>query len=269
MLIVCCGMPRSASTLQYQLISGVVEAAGIGARIGWGWRSVERHMTFAARPVYVVKVHNPNPEREAELHSHGAHIAYAYTYRDLRDAAASWVQWRGESADPTDFRDDPSISEELPEFLLARGSQCSTPGWCRDWCEWNIATFNHFSAQRTTLLSAYESWTRAIAAEIRRVEAFLGVSISDHKRAELERALSLDGQRDVIRKSVADSGFVGDARSLTNRFQIKDARIGKWREVFAESEQSTLEHHAGSWLRAMGYSTTDAPGATSRDRVHA
>lgn len=93
MLVLCCGMIRSGSTLQYNLARQLVEASGRGETYGWasedggGVPRDEIERVAAADRMYVVKSHDllgidrdPLPEGS---------FALCYSYRDLRDVAGS------------------------------------------------------------------------------------------------------------------------------------------------------------------------------------
>lgn len=226
MLIIVCGMPRSASTLQYQLACEVVERAGAGTRLGWDWSSAEPSMADQPRPMHVVKVHEPNPEFESRVA--GRHVRYLYTYRDVRDAAASVAQWKG------------------------RGH--GTPEAAQQWIRWA----DHFMSRQAVLVARYEDWTRDIAGEIRRVEAFLGLALSDADRRGIARALSLEGQKELIERRLLATGRNLDPHSLVWRSQIQDARVGKHREFFDADTLDRFEALCGPWLRARGYAPTRA-----------
>lgn len=93
MLVLCSGMIRSGSTLQYNLAKAVVEKAGRGRGLGWK-EEVQPALTperigelCADQQVHVVKAHDllglehlsPTPE--------GLYVLYSY--RDVRDVAGS------------------------------------------------------------------------------------------------------------------------------------------------------------------------------------
>ena len=95
MLVLCNGMPRSGSTLQYNVVRCLAEAAGRGE--GHGFNSI--HAGHEAAPgeaalhawsqdgdLHVVKMHEVVP-RLADLLTDGS-VRVCYIYRDLRDVAA-------------------------------------------------------------------------------------------------------------------------------------------------------------------------------------
>lgn len=235
MYLICCGMPRSASTLQYQLFDKVVQLSGIGVHVGWSWDRVSPRKSSAGHPLYVVKVHEPNPDLEKQLDPD--HLLYAYTYRDIRDAAVSMIQWKGD--------------------------HFNTVEWVRKWIEWSIMCFRHFTSKRHVFVSRYEDWTRDIPNEIRRVEEFLGVNISQDKKDELARHLSLKGQTEYIRKELLEKKRNVCSEMLLNIFQIKDAKIGKWRTFLSHEQIRVFDELASDWLIEQGYKP--ASGITTKE----
>lgn len=221
MLLIVCGMPRSASTLQYQLVCEVVERTGAGTRLGWDWGVASPGMADAPRPMHVVKVHEPNPAFESRLDPR--HVRYFYTYRDVRDAAASVAQWKG------------------PEH--------GTPEAAAEWIRWA----DHFTTRPGSLRSRYEDWTRDIPGEIRRAEAFLGLALTDVERDEVAETLSIKGQKELIERELVSTGRELDQRSLVWRQQIQDARVGKWRTFFDGPTLERFDALCGDWLERTGY----------------
>lgn len=93
MLIVCIGMLRSGSTLQYNLASELVEGAGLGQREGFFKRDElaafkPRFVSWARdEALHVVKVHDWNWELEGELGVD--RIKYLSCFRDPVEVATS------------------------------------------------------------------------------------------------------------------------------------------------------------------------------------
>lgn len=221
MLIVVCGMPRSASTLQYQLACEIVERAGAGSRLGWGWEKVDPAMAGDERPMRVVKVHEPCAEVEARLDER--FVRYLYTYRDVRDAAASVIQWKGEGH--------------------------GTPEAAGAWVAWA----DHFMSKPRCLRARYEHWTRDIPGEIRRTEAFLGLRLGEKDRSAIAELLSIEGQKELIERTLVRTGRELDETSLVWRNQVQDARVGKWRTFFDAATRRRFEEVCGAWLERNGY----------------
>jgi hypothetical protein len=176
----------------------------------------------------IVKVHEPNPEVESRLEPECTF--YTYTYRDLRDAAVSMIQWKG--------------------------NRFHNLVWIRQWILWNLECYHYFTRKPQVYLARYEDWTRNIPREISRAEEFLGVQLDPAGKEAVARHLSMEGQRDYIQKKLRDKGRQACSKMLLNTEQVRDAKIGKWRD-FLTREQIRLFHElAGDWLLAHGYETS-------------
>lgn len=86
MLIICCGMVRSGSTLQYQLAKAVVEPYG---GIGLGFLE-EDNLPDSAHRMAVIKCHLRPPNAPDLLKSGRARGIYIY--RDVRDVMVSQMR---------------------------------------------------------------------------------------------------------------------------------------------------------------------------------
>src|SRR5580692_10544334 len=90
MFIICCGMLRAASTLQYQIASDLVERAGLGQRVGWlEGGDLERAVGGNDRKgqLLVLKTHSYDSALGGMLDAGDARALYSY--RDLRDVSVS------------------------------------------------------------------------------------------------------------------------------------------------------------------------------------
>jgi len=94
MLLICCGMPRSGSTLQFNISWKVAAASGLGERVEWrssnDWEYAcdELARMEAAKKLHVVKMHFP-PESVRRLAEEGGRVRFVYVHRDLFDVVYS------------------------------------------------------------------------------------------------------------------------------------------------------------------------------------
>jgi hypothetical protein len=90
MFILCGGMFRSGSTLQYQIVSQLVEDFGLGKRITWhspdDFSEIRRSHGSQHR-ILVFKAHKLTPEMKEEVETNGAIIMTVH--RDIRDVVVS------------------------------------------------------------------------------------------------------------------------------------------------------------------------------------
>lgn len=89
-LILCCGMIRSASTLQYQVVVDLVRRNGLGQSIGFADRQSVSEILEKQQSVVgfaVAKTHEIIPELDALIQQDL--VRPLYTFRDLRAVALS------------------------------------------------------------------------------------------------------------------------------------------------------------------------------------
>src|SRR6202011_3939651 len=89
-LILCCGMIRSASTVQYQVVLELVKRNGLGQSIGFADRQSVSEVLQKLQTVVglaVAKTHEVFPEFDALIQQDL--VCLLYTFRDLRAVALS------------------------------------------------------------------------------------------------------------------------------------------------------------------------------------
>ncbi len=224
MLVVCCGMQRSGSTVQYQIASAVAETLGIGRGVGWDWSSASENMASGERPVHVVKVHQPNPAFEAKLNP--ACTRYIYCHRDIRDVIVSLLDKYGPM-------DDAKIEHHVREFAI-------TP-------------FEHFSRRPGVLISRYDDLCEDLGSEVARIAHIMNATLDAAECATIAQRFALEEQRSYIRGRDWSDGREWDSASLLHHNHITDARTGKWKDRLAPGQVQVIERIAGDWLRANGY----------------
>ncbi|NJL21300.1 MAG: hypothetical protein HC895_11515 [Leptolyngbyaceae cyanobacterium SM1_3_5] len=99
MWVFCCGMFRSASTLQFQITSQLVQESGTGIQVGWidAKRFAEVRSSYPDAGYKVIKVHLCPAAIQAEFRAGNA--LGIYIHRDIRDAYASMMKQRQKSFD--------------------------------------------------------------------------------------------------------------------------------------------------------------------------
>lgn len=258
MWVFACGMFRSGSTLQFQLVSEMVEAAGLGRRMPWadpedfGTLAAAHEKAHGDDALLVFKTHvckHPMRERLAA----GRALAVG-THRDLRDVAVSGARKAG--VEPTaDYCRD-----------LAEGCMACAEGWHRD----------HVAAARILEL-AYDDLVRRPAACCLRMATHLHVPLTPEQADDLARRFAPDRQRARIDEAVREGAMQPPRpggrlrhmpRELLHPDHIDDGATGKWRGVLDDDALRAIESVAGGWLLERGYvlatdAWTDADAAPS------
>lgn len=238
MWIFCCGMPRSGSTLQFQITAHLVEEAGLGKRVetvrpqDFG----KHRKQYAIEPGWkVFKAHTCTDKMQKEFHRDNA--IGVYVYRDLRDVVLSTM------------RKSEKTFEEL---------------WDMGFLEDRFEEYRKWTSLPRVLVSKYETVIADLPAEVRRISLHLGLAVSEDSCHRLAVAYSLERQKERIAESIKN----GDLRAgvvkgifynpVTNLHtnHIYEGVIGGWKQVLSAAQIKRLETKAGDWLLAHGYELT-------------
>lgn len=94
MLIICCGMPRSGSTLQFNVVWKILEFASLGEKVPWrrndDWDSANNELREMAlsEQCYAIKIHAVS-DTIRNIARETGRVRYVYVHRDLRDVFVS------------------------------------------------------------------------------------------------------------------------------------------------------------------------------------
>jgi hypothetical protein len=239
MWIFCCGMPRSASTLQFQIVSKLVEEARKGQRIEWA-----EHYDFPKiRAKYreyqgwkVFKVHIPTEEILSEFDRNNA--KGIYIYRDIRDAVVSNIRRLG-------------IESNMPKRKEMIGK------WCKKWIKYH----NQWTAFPQTMVSRYETTVGDIFHEVQRIAAHLDISLTHAECRQIADEFSLEKQVRRIEKMKNESlpklgdrnETVIDPHSLLHSNHIYSGKNGQWKDFLSPDELNAVNNLITPWLKKKGY----------------
>ena len=226
-------MPRSGSTLQFQLTAHLVERAGLGERVEWVPpeefpRLRTEHAGRAGWKVF--KTHACTPEIGAELDAGQARGVYVY--RDVRDVVVSRMRKRNQTADRL-WKD--GVVDQL------------------------LSSFDRWTRSRGMLVSRYEEMVADPAAEVERIAAHLGIRIRPEDCADLAAQYTVAAQRERIRQAEATGrleqrdGFRYDPTSNLHVDHIRSGKSGEWQDVLTRAQLALIEQRARRWLLANGY----------------
>jgi len=264
MLVVCAGMIRSGSTLQYNLICSLLEKMG----------SCEKHGTFDAGAEWLsvpaLTIWAKDSERFHVIKDHGLHSAnirpqeqemvrdglvrICYTYRDVRDVAASAKEFWGAREDRLFQMLDQALSiyenlQEIPGVLHQRYEELvgDLPRAVRD-----IAQFLGCmptpelieEVVRECSLETMETLSQHPVLRVARmVKRVLPFSLNGSR---------MGGLRKLLRKYDKDS-------LLGARKHISSTRgaIGTWRNKLTRKEQEVITARYKKYLIRAGYSVSE------------
>ncbi len=233
MWIFCGGMYRSGSTLQYQIISEIVELKEIGKRITWEkpeMFSVVRGKYETYAKIKVFKSHICTSDIRAEFEINNAWGAYIY--RDLRDVIVSIMQKRGFS-----FED------------VIKGDVIKS---CID-------NYYAWRALPKVYVSRYEEVVEDLKSEVFGIADFFKINLSRSETDIITTKLSLPNQKERIKQFKKMRSYVNlrknrfDPFSLLHMDHIQDGRVSKWKEVLTASQARVANLKYGEWLKKNHY----------------
>lgn len=231
MLVICCGMLRSGSTLQYQIAVELLQRADRGEGIG-----EVRHVhcrELDARTdgkTHAVKVHKRALLPGAPDALQAGYATGLYISRDIRDVAVSLMNMRQVSF----------------EQLMFRGGEVEQA--LRDYQAW--------TALPGMLMSKYETMMADLQGEVQRIAQHLDIEISDTEAAAIAHTYSLDRQQRRIQNWKSDPEYDAaqhDPNTLLHHNHIRSGKSQQWRTALTPMQIAYLESVAGNWLRSQGY----------------
>lgn len=235
MWIFCCGMPRSGSTLQFQITARLVEDSGLGKRVEW-CRPADfprlRNKYSNYKKMKVFKSHVATDDIIQEFDRQNA--MGVYIYRDIRDVVVSHMRKYS-----TGFQDLLKI-----KFI---------DKWIGNYYKWvNL---------EQVLVSKYEEVFSDLGTEVKRISNHLGLSLSQPRCLEIAAEFALNKQLDRIEKfkttlpprELNENGVTFDPHSLLHTDHIHSGEIGAWKKYLTGKEVREIEGKAGKWLETNGY----------------
>lgn len=240
MWILCCGMNRSGSTLQYQIVTKVAEFLPNVDIVGWV-RPGQAHEVFGSATDshdewHIAKLHDYDEPTAAFCRKF--HPKVIYIYRDLRDVVVSLMNMQG-----WDF-DAPEIDSTIDLILLNYEGWTQVPG---------------------ALVSRYEEVMAegGLSAEVQRIAAYLGVQLSHQQVEQIAAAVSLPAaKRSIENFDYETNGLELPDFQLNTRLNphtmlhdrhIHSGATEQWRTALTPVQVALLEVWTGEWLVARGY----------------
>ena len=216
MLVFCEGMPRSASTLLFNLTREVMEASGgIAATRTHGKMPVGRvRELVATRERMLFKGHTLTPGIVGMLSNPGVRVLYCW--RDIRDVAASLRHFNGLTGEGLAKRLGECLDEQRTAFGLAYDG--------------NIRLFT------------YDALVTNPSGSVGRIARHLDVVMDVRQAAEIADAWSLDAVEGMIADASGDpvppSGHVDKVTQLhANHISPTRGAPGAWRSLTGDDLQ--------------------------------
>lgn len=220
MLLICCGMPRSGSTLQFNIAWKTATAGGLGERVEWrssnDWEHADDELARmeAAPELHVIKMHFP-PDSVKKLAESGGRVRFVYVHRDLFDVVYSMKTKFNFSL--THAIERTSHALEAERWLLARPAD-------------------------RVLIQDYALLLNDLPKAVRQVAAFEGADLDDNALGAISDELSITS---AYEKS----------RQKTPRFEHlrrKISRLLRRKITFADEELMLHPNHVSEHRGQIG-----------------
>ncbi|QDU70191.1 sulfotransferase domain-containing protein [Mucisphaera calidilacus] len=231
MWVFSAGMPRSGSTLQYQLTAELIETAGLGRRLTYT-RTSEFPQVRAEHKddpdLLVYKSHHCSADIQAEFAAGNAKAVY--TYRDLRDVYASRMRMR-----EVGFR----------------------AVWREGFLDSCLDDDRKWRSLDPVYVCRYEDMINDLPGEVARLAAFFGITLDQAACQQIADRYSFDKQKDRIdaNRSQPDQKF--DPQSLLHGNHLTAVPGSSWSETLTPDQAARIEHKTADWLKARGYPLLD------------
>ncbi|MEA5510198.1 sulfotransferase domain-containing protein [Crocosphaera sp. UHCC 0190] len=232
MLIICCGMMRSGSTLQYQLTLAILEKTNKGTGLGEirDGDCQQLLQTQSDDQMQVLKVHQFRHLKGVETAITQGQAKGIYTYRDIRDVTASLMKMRKATFEKLMFH-----TREIEECI-------------RDFYHWT--NLDHL------LISRYEIMVNDLTQEALRIADHLNINLSQQEAQVIADEYSIERQKSRIsswkNNQVNDSKFY-DPKSLLHANHIDSGKLNKWVNTLTPLQVAYLETTAKDWLISQNY----------------
>ncbi len=260
MLVLCNGMARSGSTLQYNLVCDLVEAAGVGTGHGSTANDLgpgpDLRKVTAAAEVQVYKIHDALRGTVPWIAQGHDGVRICYIHRDLRDVAVSLREMQG--------AEDDRIVGVLDDAVLA------------------------YNELRPVRDSPYVLWQRYedVVADVRgateEIARFLKLEVPSNIIDEIADGCAIDSARQVMTQvrrlleadlARADADEVRRVRKATrdrteywrdpvtlihwNHISRHGGASGVWRTELPEPLLATIVERYAEWFADAGYASDD------------
>lgn len=241
-LILCCGMIRSASTVQYQVVVDFVKRNGLGESIGFADRQSVSEVLQKLPTVVglaVAKTHEVFPEFDALIQQDL--VSLLYTFRDLRAVALSVMRkW------------------EIPfAHVIGRNG----------WLDTAVESSIHYLSVPGVCVSRYEDIVLSFPAEVAKWAGALGFNITRAQAEEMATKYCIQAQQDRIRKMRIQTGSEPtsyiDPESLLHHNHIIDGSLDGWKAGLEKWQIRQIEGRFSKWLLDHGYQLTTTMSAMS------
>lgn len=241
--IFCCGMYRSSSTWQYDVVSHLVEQYRQGIRLGFVGGTRLRDLPgreHRSEVVRVLKTHDSHPVFLRELKVGNA--LPIYSFRDIRDVAFSYMHKAALTFNEL-------VKQRFLEKVLA-----------------NDAFWR--SSPRAVCMK-YEVVVNDEIGTVARLSKAVGVDLPEGQADQIAQEYSWEAnlkRTHDVKKRAEAAGldlrskahvFEQDPRTLLHWNHLRESDHKSWRDLATPKQREVLAAKCNRWLLANGYETDD------------
>lgn len=261
MLVLCNGMPRAGSTLQYNVVCNLVEAAGVGVARGGVEHTdsdvPDLRLVASSAAANVYKTHGTLPGIVPWIASGEPGVLVCYIYRDIRDVAVSLREKHG----PGDDRIVTALDDAVRvynDLIAVRDSPYVL------WQRYEDVIADRRAATRETAEFLTLDTPAAILDEIAddvSVESARRVMRDVRRVVETRIDRSSPDEVRRIRREMRDGSFrASDPTTMIhwNHISRHGGAPGVWRTELPDSLLDIILERYADWFVHAGYATDDA-----------
>lgn len=222
--VVCCGMIRSGSTLQYNLVHDLLAAAGKVRPLGYLTPGGPVPDLMGGQEIALCKLHHFDPNI-AKLLEEG-HGAGFYCFRDLRDVAVS----------------------SMRKFNLSFQRL-----WEERWLQGAVENGERWLSVPHVYSATYVSLVRELKNETQRIAEWLSLEVPETTIIEVAQRNSFAAIKERVARLSPSERLVYDPASLFHPSNLHEGKIGGWKEVLTDAQVELIENSFEDWLNVRGY----------------
>lgn len=229
--IICAGMLRSGSTLQFNIAAEIVERAEVGRRE----RHIENHECYFSHAeleeTIVLKSHLLTPEIRGLLTKD--EVKVLLTYRDVRDVVASW-----QAKTRTQLNNEDAI-------LFA---------------DMAVSQFNSWDEIDPSIVyrSRYEDFIENLDQEIKNIADFFKIQLTQELVDDIANSVSVETMKNIMKSSTKEhlttsGAFTWNSRTLVHIDHLNGGTVGRYKTDLPLDLQMILADRYSDWLSSLGY----------------
>lgn len=238
MIVICCGMSRSGSTVQYQIVKEILERNDIGRGEGL-LKAPNLVRKYANSPnIHAIKSEQPIPEALELFLKDPMKIVCFGIYRDFRDVFVSLMNFF--SARKQHFGNRVDLTGSFDEVLAGSGRQAIA--WQTWWESTDMVMWFRYSIQHASNFVPMIATVGMILT---------GDPLPSNQIVDIGNQFDRNKQLQRIQHQKA---WISDKTMLTRGHISKNAgKPGAYKMLLTDEQLCEVEKLGGKWLLAHGY----------------